>query len=70
MASVCILHAAQGQTQHIQAPAELMGHRFLTLNTVIRVNQFMSIYLIFMFEAGLSWEKDYTFVPEFKICMS
>jgi hypothetical protein len=28
-----------GQTPRIQAPAELMGHRFLTLNTVIRVNQ-------------------------------
>jgi hypothetical protein len=34
-----MMNIAQGQTQHIQAPAELMGHRFLTLNTVIRVNQ-------------------------------
>jgi hypothetical protein len=38
-ACVCLLHTAQGQAQHIQAPAKLMGRRFLTLNTVIRVNQ-------------------------------
>jgi hypothetical protein len=36
---LCILHTAQGQSQGIQTPAELTGHRFLTLNTVIRVNQ-------------------------------
>jgi hypothetical protein len=29
----------QGQTQRVETPAELMGNRFLTLNTVIRVNQ-------------------------------
>jgi hypothetical protein len=39
LTSVCILHTVQGQTQRMQAPSELMGHRFLTLNTVIRVNQ-------------------------------
>jgi hypothetical protein len=34
-----MLNIAQGQTQRIQTPDKLMGHRFLTLNTVIRVNQ-------------------------------
>jgi hypothetical protein len=39
LASMCILHTVQGQTQRARTPAELMGHRFLTLNTVVRVNQ-------------------------------
>jgi hypothetical protein len=34
-----MLHIARGQPQGVQTPVELMGHRFLTLNTVIRVNQ-------------------------------
>ena len=29
----------QGQAKRVQAPDKLMGHRFLTFNTVIRVNQ-------------------------------
>jgi hypothetical protein len=36
---VCALHTLQGQTQRVETPAELMGSRFLTLNTVICVNQ-------------------------------
>lgn len=39
LTGLCMLNTVQGQTQRVQAPAELMGHRFLTLNTVIRVNQ-------------------------------
>ncbi|KAA6346015.1 hypothetical protein EZS27_006440 [termite gut metagenome] len=35
----CSLVPVQGQGNRQQVPAELMGHRFLTLNTVIRVNQ-------------------------------
>lgn len=30
---------AHGQAKRAQVPNELMGHRFLILNTVIRVNQ-------------------------------
>ncbi|MDR1745744.1 MAG: hypothetical protein LBR49_00510, partial [Tannerella sp.] len=33
------LFVTNAQSNLQQAPSELMGHRFLTLNTVIRVNQ-------------------------------
>ncbi len=36
---VILATTAQGQTKRMQVPDELRGHRFLTLNTVIRVNQ-------------------------------
>ena len=36
---ICTLFAVKGQVKSSQAPDELMGHRFLTFNTVIRVNQ-------------------------------
>ena len=38
-ASTLIMCSAKGQMQNIQAPNELMGYRFLTFNTIIRVNQ-------------------------------
>ncbi|MDR0844128.1 MAG: DUF3863 domain-containing protein [Tannerella sp.] len=36
---VLAVFSAEGQTKQQQVPAELMGHRYLTFNTVIRVNQ-------------------------------
>jgi hypothetical protein len=39
IACICIFGSVQGQVQCAQVPDELMGHRYLTFNTVIRVNQ-------------------------------
>jgi hypothetical protein len=36
---ICFMMPLQAQVKRIEVPGELMGHRYLTLNTVIRVNQ-------------------------------
>ncbi|MDR1602318.1 MAG: DUF3863 domain-containing protein, partial [Tannerella sp.] len=56
---LCILHTAQGQPQRVQTPAELMGHRFLTLNTVIRVNQ-----IEVSRDRNVGWDESQSHTPE------
>jgi hypothetical protein len=56
---VCTWHALPGQTQRAEASAELMGGRFLTLNTVIRVNQIEVAR-----ERNEGWDESQNHTPE------